>query len=82
MNRDPKSGDLYVFRNKRGDLLKALFYDHHGYCVLAKRLERKSFRVSLDDAQSMQNEVEISSADLAQLLTQLTLRRTRDEIMA
>lgn len=50
--------------------------------MLAKRLDRKSFRVALDDAQSMQNEIEISTADLAQLLTQLTLQRTRDEIMA
>jgi transposase len=75
MDRDPKSGDLYVFRNRRGDLLKALFFDRQGYCMLAKRLERGSFRIVLDQAQLMQSEVEVSAAELAQLLSELTLHR-------
>jgi transposase len=77
MDRDPKSGDLYVFRNKRGDMLKALFVDPHGYCMLAKRLERGVFRVTVDQAQQMQGAVEVSAAELAQLLTQLKLECAR-----
>jgi transposase len=73
MARNPKSGDLYVFRNKRGDILKALFVDQHGYCMLAKRLERGVFKVMLDEAQRMQGALEVSATELAQLLTQLTL---------
>ena len=30
MERDPDSGDLYIFRNRRGDMVKALFRDQHG----------------------------------------------------
>lgn len=71
LGRDPKSGDLYIFRNRRRDLLKALFFDQHGYCLLAKRLERGAFRMMLDDTEV---EAEITTAELAQLLTDLTLR--------
>jgi transposase len=53
MERDPQSGDLYIFRNKRGDLLKILFFDRHGYCMLCKRLMRGSFRVALARAGSL-----------------------------
>lgn len=82
MERDPKSGDLYVFRNKRGDILKALFVDPHGYCMLAKRLDRGAFRVMLDQAQQLQGSVEVSSPEFAQLLTQLTLDCGRSHIDA
>ena len=77
MDRDPKSGDLYVFRNKRGDLLKALFVDPHGFCMLAKRLDKGIFRVMFDEAQLTQNAVEVSASELAQLLTQLKIRPGR-----
>jgi transposase len=82
MGRNPKSGDLYVFRNKRGDILKALFVDPHGYCMLAMRLDRGAFHVVLDQAQQMQTSVEVSAADLAQLLTQLKLECSRPKIDA
>jgi transposase len=84
MERDPKSGDLYVFRNKRGDLLKAIFVDGQGFCMLAKRLDRGSFRVVLDAAQQMRAQVEVSAAELAQLLSELklTLQRDQPEIIA
>jgi transposase len=82
MDRDPKSGDLYVFRNKRGDIMKALFVDPHGYCMLAKRLDRGAFRVLLDEAQQLQGAVEVSSTELAQLLTQLKLDCARPHVDA
>lgn len=75
MRRDPKSGDLYVFRNRRGDILKALFFDCHGYSMLAKRLDRKTFSVTLDPAQLAQGSVEVSASELAELLTKLKLHR-------
>jgi len=79
MGRDPKSGDLYIFRNRRGDLLKALFFDQHGYCMLAKRLERGAFRMMLDDTEA---DVEITTVELAQLLTDLTLRCGPSSVVA
>jgi transposase len=43
LQRDPFIGDLYVFRGKRGDLLKILWHDGLGMSLYAKRLERGRF---------------------------------------
>jgi len=41
--RDPNAGDLYVFRGRRGDLIKVLWHDGLGLSLYAKRLERGRF---------------------------------------
>ena len=43
LRRDPHAGDLYVFRGKRGDLMKILWHDGLGMSLYAKRLERGRF---------------------------------------
>jgi transposase len=40
---DPFSGHLFVFRGKRGDYLKLLYWDGSGLCLYAKRLEKGRF---------------------------------------
>jgi putative transposase len=37
---DPHGGALFVFRGRRGGLLKVLWWDGQGLCLFAKRLER------------------------------------------
>lgn len=39
----PFSGQIFVFRGKRGDLVKLLWFDGEGVCLFAKRLERGRF---------------------------------------
>ena len=41
---DPFSGVIYVFRAKRADRVKLLFWDGTGVCLLTKRLEGAKFR--------------------------------------
>ena len=43
LGRDPFAGDLYVFRGRRGDLIKCLWHDGLGLSLYAKRLERGRF---------------------------------------
>lgn len=43
LGEDPLSPTLFVFFNRRRTLLKALYWDRTGFCVLAKRLERGRF---------------------------------------
>src|SRR6202012_2406749 len=40
---DPFSGHLFLFRGKRGDYKKALYWDGSGLCLFAKRLEKGRF---------------------------------------
>ena len=43
LKRDPHAGDLYVFRGRRGNLIKILWADSLGMSLYAKRLERGKF---------------------------------------
>ena len=61
---DPLSGHLFVFRNRRGDLLKILWWDRDGLAIFAKRLELGTFRFPADNAVSL----EMSAADLQLVL--------------
>jgi transposase len=43
LRADPYSGHLFVFRGRRGDLIKVIWWDGQGACLFAKRLERGRF---------------------------------------
>ncbi|NKN39770.1 IS66 family insertion sequence element accessory protein TnpB [Agrobacterium sp. a22-2] len=43
MGADPFSGTIYVFRAKRTDRIKLIFWDGSGVCLVAKRLEDGEF---------------------------------------
>lgn len=40
---DPFSGHLFIFRGRRGDMIKVLWADRDGLCLFTKRLERGRF---------------------------------------
>jgi transposase len=43
LQQDPYGGQVFVFRGRRGDLIKLLWWDGDGLCLFAKRLERGRF---------------------------------------
>lgn len=43
LEQAPYSGHVFVFRGKRGDLIKLLWFDGDGLCLFHKRLERGRF---------------------------------------
>jgi len=61
---NPLSGHLFVFRGRRGDRVKLLWWDGTGLCLLAKRLERGRFVWP----QAQSGSVSLSVAQLSMLL--------------
>jgi transposase len=43
LGEDPRSGAIFVFINRRANRLKALWFDHNGYCILYKRVHQAVF---------------------------------------
>ena len=43
LERNPHNGHLFVFRGRRGGLIKVLWHDGQGMCLFVKRLERGRF---------------------------------------
>ena len=61
---DPFSGHLFVFRGRRGDLLKIIWWDSQGSCLFSKRLERGRFVWPA----AKEGKINLTSAQLAMLL--------------
>ena len=70
---DPLSGQLFVFRNKRADRIKLLYWDDDGFVIVYKRLEAGTFRFP----QGETNGVEIRAADLQMLLDGVDLETVK-----
>ncbi len=64
LGRDPLSGDLYVFRNKRGDRLKILAWQGDGFALYLRRLEKGTFAFPKADTA----EVSVTATELAMIL--------------
>jgi transposase len=63
---DPLSGHVFVFRNRRGDRIKLLYWDSDGYVIVYKRLEAGVFRFPA--AAEGQASVAVRAAELTMLL--------------
>jgi transposase len=66
LGADPLSGHLFVFRNKRGDRLKLLYWDGDGLAIWYKRLEEGSYRFPVVTGDG--DGIEIRAADLTMIL--------------
>jgi transposase len=74
MGADPFSGAVYVFRAKRTDRLKLVFWDGTGVCLYAKRLEDGEFRWP----KVQDGVMRLSAAQLSALLEGLDWRRVHE----
>lgn len=74
MKCEPFCGTVYVFRAKRADRVKLIFWDGTGLCLLAKRLEDGKFQwPKIQDGA-----IRLSAAQLSALLEGLDWRRVHE----
>ena len=66
LHNDPLSGHIFVFKNKRGDRVKLLYWDEDGFVIVYKRLEQGTFR--WPSVAGGQPSVPLRAAELAMLL--------------
>jgi len=71
LEQSPMSGQVFVFRGRRGDLIKLLWFDGDGLCLFAKRLERGRFVWP----QATSGSVSLTRAQLSMLLEGIDWRR-------
>lgn len=73
LTEDPFSGQMFVFRGRRGDRVKILWWDGDGLCLFAKRLESGRFVWP----QAASGTVHLTPAQLSMLLEGIDWRRPR-----
>ena len=81
LTANPFCGHVFVFRGKRGDILKVLWFDGQGLMLLAKRLERGRFVWP----QATSGSVSLTPAQLSMLLEGIDWRmpvRTHEPLLA
>src|SRR6202035_2372340 len=71
LQENPFSGQVFVFRGRRGDLIKVLWFDGDVLCLFAKRLERGRFIWP----QATSGTVALTTAQLSMLLEGIDWRR-------
>ena len=71
LEQSPLSGQVFVFRGRRGDLIKVLWFDGDGLCLFSKRLERGRFVWP----QATSGAVALTRAQLSMLLEGIDWRR-------
>ena len=76
MKMDPFTNGLYVFCNRRHDILKILYWDSNGFCLWQKRLEKDRFRWPESEEEVM----EIDSSRLGWLLSGLDIARAHEKL--
>ena len=69
---DPLGGHIVLFVNKRGNLMKLLFFDRSGWAVLYKRLESGTFQIP--PVHTTSGHAEIDQAELAMILEGIDLK--------
>lgn len=80
IREDPLSGHLFVFRNRRRDRLKVLWWDRDGLAIWYKRLEKGSFQFPTDlvtSAEGKPDRCEMRAEEFAMLLGGIELAGLR-----
>lgn len=71
LRTDPFSGHLFIFRGRRGDMIKVLWADRDGLCLFTKRLKRGRFVWPV----TRDGKIHLTPAQLSMLLEGISWKR-------
>lgn len=72
--KDPLSGDIFIFFNKRRTQVKLLLWEKDGFSIYHKRLERGTYELPSEDRSGS---VELRSDELMLILQGISLKSVR-----
>lgn len=71
LDLDPFSGHMFVFCNKKKNIIKVLFWDRNGFCLYHKRLEKDRFKWPASKEEIMT----VSTQELAWMMDGLSMHQ-------
>lgn len=74
---DPLAGHLFVFRSKRQDRIKLLYWDADGYAIWMKRLEKGTFQFPATPTSPDASSLSITATELALILGGIDLNSAK-----
>lgn len=72
LEQDPLCGHLFCFFNRRATMVRILFWDRTGWCIISKRLSRGRFLLA-DIVQRQEASIEVDAAELGLILEGIDL---------
>ena len=80
LQQDPVSGHLFVFVNRRRDMLKILHWDGSGFWIWYRQLERGTFQLPIPPADREPTSIELPPAQLSVILDGIDLKSVRQRL--
>ena len=77
LKRDPLSGSLFVFVNRRRDRIKILYWGQTGFCIWYQQLQKGTYQLPDQDAFGQQETLEVTRWQLSLILDGIDLSSAR-----
>jgi transposase len=78
LEKEPQSGDVFIFYNRSKDKIKALYWDSNGFVLYYKRMEKRRFIIS----KLLKGEINLSHQECYLLFSgyDFTIRRDANDM--
>ena len=80
LKKDPLSGSLFVFFNRRRDRIKILYWGQTGFCIWYQQLQQGTYQLPAEDALEAQETVEVTRSQLSLILDGIDLASARQRM--
>jgi transposase len=78
LEQNPMSGDVFIFVNKPRNRIKLLRWEHDGFVLFYKRLEKGTFE--MPSMEKGEKSINLSYGELAMIITGILMRNARKKV--